>query len=83
MITEVIVLSIRLPEDIEKRLETLARQTGRSKSFYARQAIVEKLEDLEDVYLAEKVLERVRSGEEAVLTSDEMWAAASDRELDD
>ena len=77
------MLSIRLPEDIEKRLETLARKTGRSKSFYARQAIVEKLEDLEDVYLAEKALERVRSGEEAVLTSDEMWAAASDRDLDD
>jgi RHH-type rel operon transcriptional repressor/antitoxin RelB len=45
-----------LPPDIEKRLEELARRTGRSKSFYAREAILEHLEDLEDTYLAEEAL---------------------------
>lgn len=47
------MLALRLPPDIEKRLDDLARKTGRTKSFYAREAIVEHLADLEDAYLAE------------------------------
>jgi len=47
LVEEVIMLAIRLPEDIEARLETLAKRTGRSKTFYARQAILEYLEDME------------------------------------
>lgn len=50
------MLAIRLPEDIEARLDKLARRTGRSKAFYARQAILEHLDDLEDLYLAEEVV---------------------------
>ena len=41
------MLALRLPPDIEERLEALARRTGRSKSFYAREAILEHLGDLE------------------------------------
>jgi RHH-type rel operon transcriptional repressor/antitoxin RelB len=48
------MLAIRLPKDIEARLETLARRTGRTKAFYARQAILDQLDDLEDLYLAEE-----------------------------
>lgn len=48
------MLALRLPEDIEKRLDDLARKTGRTKSFYAREAILEHLDDLEDLYLAEQ-----------------------------
>jgi RHH-type transcriptional regulator, rel operon repressor / antitoxin RelB len=73
MTKETAMLSIRLPEEIEARLETLARQTGRTKSYYARQAIVEKIEDLEDIYLAEQALERIRAGKEDVISADEMW----------
>lgn len=62
--SEAHMLAIRLPQPIEKRLERLARRTGRTKTFYARQAILEHLEDLEDVYLAERTLERIHSGEE-------------------
>ncbi|PYT52544.1 MAG: CopG family transcriptional regulator [Acidobacteria bacterium] len=58
------MLAIRLPQSIEKRLEKLARRTGRTKTFYVREAILEHLDDLEDMYLAERVLERIRSGEE-------------------
>ena len=56
------MLAIRLPEKIEKRLERLAKRTGRTKTYYAREAILEHLDDLEDIYLAEKALEDVRSG---------------------
>jgi RHH-type transcriptional regulator, rel operon repressor / antitoxin RelB len=48
------MLAIRLPEEIEKRLERLAGKTGRSKTYYVREAIVEHLGDLEDYYLAEE-----------------------------
>ena len=56
------MLALRLPEDIEFRLDKLAKATGRTKSFYAREAILEHLADLEDLYLAEKRLAKVRTG---------------------
>jgi RHH-type rel operon transcriptional repressor/antitoxin RelB len=52
------MLALRLPIDIEKRLAALARRTGRTKSFYAREAILRHIEDLEDYYLASKRLAR-------------------------
>jgi RHH-type rel operon transcriptional repressor/antitoxin RelB len=56
------MLAIRLPEDLEKRLENLAKRTGRTKTFYARQAIEQHLDDLEDIYLAEQRLTEIRAG---------------------
>ena len=52
------MLAIRLDPEIEKRLDHLARKTGRTKTFYAREAILEHLEDLEDIYLATQRLKR-------------------------
>ncbi len=57
------MLALRLPTEIEERLEALAKATGRTKSYYAREAILEHLDDLEDIYLAEQTLEQVRRGE--------------------
>ena len=56
------MLAIRLPEAIELRLEALAKATGRTKTYYVREAIVEHLDDLEDLYLAEQELIKVRAG---------------------
>jgi RHH-type transcriptional regulator, rel operon repressor / antitoxin RelB len=64
--------SVRLPEDTERRLQALAKATGRTKAFYIREAIQEHLDDLEDIYLAEQVLERVRRGEERTYTLEEV-----------
>ena len=64
--------SVRLPQDLEKRLTILAETTGRSKAFYIREAIQEYLDDLEDIYMAREVLERVRKGEEEIYTLDEV-----------
>lgn len=47
------MLALRLPDDIEARLDALAKKTGRTKSFYAREAIVEFIDDLEDLYLVQ------------------------------
>lgn len=54
--------SIRLPHAIEERLQKLSVQTGRSKSFYVKEAILDHIDDIEDTYLAEKRLERINSG---------------------
>jgi RHH-type transcriptional regulator, rel operon repressor / antitoxin RelB len=56
------MLAIRLPPDIEARLAELARRTGRTKSFYAREAILHHLDELEDLYLAESRFEDLREG---------------------
>lgn len=66
------MIALRLPPEIEERLEALAKATGRSKSFYVREALLEHLEDMEDAYLAAATLERVRLGKERVFTTEEV-----------
>jgi len=63
--------SIRLEPAVEQRLDHLAAATGRSKAFYLRELITRGLEDLEDFYLADAIMERVRQGEEATYSLDE------------
>ena len=46
------MLAIRLSHDIEDRLQHLSRRTGRTKSYYAREALLRFIEDMEDEYLA-------------------------------
>ena len=63
------MLALRLPKEIEDRLDALAKKTGRTKSFYAREAIMEHLDDLEDLYY---VLQREEEGFETVSLQDVM-----------
>ncbi len=66
------MLAIRLDSDIEKRLAELARKTGRSKTFYAREAILEHLDDMEDLYLAEQQMTEIRAGKLNTISLDEV-----------
>ena len=66
------MLAIRLPEEIEMRLTVLAKKTGRTKTFYAKEAILKHLEDLEDYYLASQVSEEIRKGKEKTYSIDEV-----------
>ncbi len=66
------MLAIRLPEEIEERLNVLAKATGRTKTFYAREAILEHLEDLEDLYLAEQRLIEIQAGRSKTHTLEEV-----------
>ncbi len=50
------MLAIRLPDEVEKRLAELAAKTGRTKTYYAREAIMQHLDELEDIYLAQSRL---------------------------
>ena len=66
------MLAIRLPSEIESRLEALALATGRTKTFYAREAILEHLDDLEDLYLAEQRLIEIRAGRSKTYSLEEV-----------
>ena len=66
------MLAIRLPADIESRLEALAKATGRTKTFYVREAVLDHLDDLEDIYLATKRLEDIRAGREKTIPLSEV-----------
>lgn len=60
-------VSIWLDPEIEQRLNQLVVQTGRAKLYYLRERIERGLDDLEDFYLADAAIERVRKGVEKVL----------------
>lgn len=45
------MLNLDLPEDIHTRLELLSLSTGRTMTFYAMEAIMEYLDEIEDRYL--------------------------------
>ena len=66
------MFSLRLPKDIEDRLDGLAKRTGRTKTFYVRQAILTHLEDIEDAFQGDEIIKRVGSGKEPVMSAGEM-----------
>lgn len=57
------MLAVQLSAEMERRLEALAERTGRTKTFYAREAIEAHLDDLEDFYLAEERMKDFRVGD--------------------
>jgi RHH-type rel operon transcriptional repressor/antitoxin RelB len=68
------MMNIRLPKEIEDRLEILTRRTGRNKIFYVREAVLAHLEDPEDLYLAERIARRIETGEESTSSLDDVEA---------
>ncbi|MBB5022546.1 type II toxin-antitoxin system RelB family antitoxin [Desulfurispira natronophila] len=74
------MLAIRLPADVEERLDNLAKSTGRTKTYYAREAILAHLDELEDIYLAEQRLTDIRAGKTKPVSLDDVM---SEYELED
>ena len=66
------LLSVRVEPEIEEHLDNLARETGRTKNLLVQEAIERYLDDPEDVFLAERVLERLRRGEEKTHLAEEV-----------
>lgn len=66
------MLTVRLPNDIEDRLNTLAKTTNRPKSFYVREALERSLAEIEDIYLAEARLEKIRAGKTTTVPLEEV-----------
>jgi len=63
------MLAVRLDKQLEERLNSLSKTTGRSKSHYVKKAIQEYLDEQEDVLLAISHLEDNR---DAVISLEEM-----------
>ncbi|ASK28489.1 type II toxin-antitoxin system RelB family antitoxin [Neisseria chenwenguii] len=66
------MLAIRLPQEIENRLSVLAEKTGRTKTYYAREAILEYLDDLEDFYLAEQRYADIQAGKSETVSFEDV-----------
>lgn len=66
------MIAVRLPEEIETRLEKLAKMTGRSKTHYVREAILAHLEDMEDYYAAAEAWSEHRASGESALSAEEL-----------
>lgn len=63
--------SIRLPENIETKLEHLCEITQRSKSFYIKEALERYLEDVGDQYIA---IDRISRPKRKTLSTKEVLA---------
>lgn len=67
---------IRLDDETEARLTRLAERTGRSKSFYVKEATLEKLDEYEDYYLAKDALDEFRQSDDSPIDlADVEWPA--------
>ena len=62
----------RFDVDTVNRLTNLAKLTGRTKSYYIKEAVKEKLDDMELVYLAQSRSEDVRAGRSSTISLDEL-----------
>jgi predicted DNA-binding protein len=69
------MLAIRLPAEVEHRLDALAKATGRSKTYYARQAILAHIDALERKFAAEQAAQP-REDPFGAFTE---WDSAADR----
>lgn len=74
------MLAVRLPEELEARLERVAKTTGRSKSHYVRQVLADNIADLEDLAEAELRLAEIRKGKSKPIP---LNAVKADLGLDD
>ena len=55
------MLAIRLDEELEKELDLLAKSKGSNRSAVVREAIIQYLEDNEDLQLAKESLSKMNS----------------------
>lgn len=62
------MLTVRLPEEMDKQLSQLAQRTHRTKSYYIKLAVAEFLEDHADYQKALEISERVAKGEEKTIS---------------
>ena len=66
------MLKIQLSKNLQARLSQFAKETGRSETALVKEALDHYLDDLEDIYFSDKVVQRIRNGQEDVVLSAEM-----------
>ena len=66
------MINFRADDETNARLERLAKLTGRSKTFYIREAVNAHIDDLEDIYLADQVMDRLENDTESLHALEEV-----------
>ena len=66
------MISVRLPEEMETRIDNLAKSTQRSKSFFIKEALANYLDDMEDYY---EVLKRKNDTQRNLISLEELESA--------
>ncbi len=62
------MLNVRVGSELEDRLNNLAKETGRTKTYYVKEALEKYINDAEDIYLAESRLEDIAMGKSEIYT---------------
>ena len=62
------MIALQLPPDIERRLEELAERTGKPTSFHVEQAVLDLLDELDDIHLAEQRLAEIKAGRTSTIS---------------
>ncbi len=65
--------TFRTTPELKNRMDFLAKETHRPTSFYYNLLLEEYLEDLEDIYLSEKIIEDIKSGKEKTIPAEEVY----------
>ena len=68
------MIAVQLPPEIERRLEELAERTGKPTSFHVEQAVLEHLDELDDINLAEQRLAEIKAGRTRSVSLDSLIA---------
>jgi len=77
------MLNVRIGEELENRLDTLSKETGRTKTYYVKEALEQYILNAEDVYIAESRLEDIKMGRSQTSTikqAREMLNASANRQ---
>ena len=71
-------VAIEMPDEMLKLVEKHAAEKGAAPGAYMLEVIEQHLEDLHDIALAEAAMDRIRSGEDQVISSEEFWRGMDD-----
>lgn len=63
---------MKVPRELKRRLNILAKQTHRPRNFYVIKALEALLDEKQDIFLAEAVSERIQNGQEKTYTLEEV-----------
>ncbi len=66
------MVTVRLPQELEKELNTLVAETGRTKSFYLTEALKYYLEDMQDRFELEKAIKDFYNGNQKTFSAEEL-----------
>ena len=65
--------SFRTTPELKERVSLLAKKTHRSTSFYYNLLLEDYLDEIEDIYLSEKILSEVRSGKQKTYPAEDVY----------